>query len=114
MDLITKAANARKIYCTLGGRKSYRCLIMSKPIEDHSRLLGIRGITITRLKAINIHTLEELAESSIDKIRDKLMCTSERAQVLVHKARLLLSGRLHSPPLGYRAKEDADPTEEEM
>jgi predicted RecB family nuclease len=85
---------------------------MSKPIEDHARLLGVRGKTIAALKAINIHTLEELAESSIDKIRDKLMCTSERAYVLVHKARLLLSGRLYSPRLGYGENDHAESSEE--
>lgn len=66
----------------------------------------------SRLKAINIHTLEELAESSIDKIRDKLMCTSERAYVLVHKARLLLSGRLYSPRRGYGENNHAESPEE--
>ena len=69
---------------------------MTRPIEEHARLLG--GIkTIERLRAINIATLEDLAEASIDKIRLRLECTTERAQVLINRARRAVAGKIHHP-----------------
>jgi predicted RecB family nuclease len=86
---------------------------MSKLIEDHARVLGVRGKTIARLKSINIRTLEDLAEASIDKVRDKLKCTTERAQVLVNKARRMRSGKYHTPQLGYNKSVQVMPSKEE-
>jgi predicted RecB family nuclease len=74
------------------------------PIKDHTRWLGIKSKTLESLKAINIETLEDLAESSIDTVRDKLRCTKERALVLINKSKraLMLSnltGREKNQPV---------------
>ncbi len=60
-------------------------------IKDHAGMLGIRSKTISKLRAINIVTLEDLANASIEKIKIKLECTSDRALVLVNRARRAVS-----------------------
>lgn len=61
-----------------------------------------------RLKAINIHTLDDLAGASIEKVRMKLECTKERAQVLVNRAKRVLAGKHHVPAMGFRSSSDVD------
>jgi hypothetical protein len=85
-------------------------LIMVTPIEDHTTRLGIKGVTLERLKAINIHTLEDLAESSIDIIRRKLNCTKERAMVLINKANRALH---HMGKEGHKTSQISDPSVED-
>jgi predicted RecB family nuclease len=79
---------------------------MPTPIKDHTRRLGIRSKTLESLKAINIETLEDLAESSIDTVRDKLRCTKERALVLINKSKRAL--KLPNPA----GRETHQPTEQ--
>lgn len=60
---------------------------MPMPIKDHADVLGVRGKTVSKLRAINIETLEDLAEISWERLMHKLECTSDRAKVLINRAR---------------------------
>lgn len=60
---------------------------MTMLIEDHARVLGVRGKTVARLKAVDIETMEDLADAPIDLIVRNLRCTVERAKVLINRAK---------------------------
>ncbi len=66
---------------------------MTMRIKDHAGMLGIRSKTISKLRAINIVTLEDLSNASIDKIKIKLECTSDRALVLINRAKRAVSAK---------------------
>jgi predicted RecB family nuclease len=84
---------------------------MARFIKDHTKMLGVRGKTVLMLAAIEIETLEDLAEASIDRITQKLKCTTERAMVLINRARRAVLGH-HSHGLCHRGiVESADPTD---
>ncbi|WP_019177419.1 hypothetical protein [Methanomassiliicoccus luminyensis] len=73
---------------------------MTMLIEEHTYMLGVRGKTVERLKAVDIETLEDLADAPIDLIVKNLRCTVERARVLINRAKRAVRMKMPARPAG--------------